>query len=396
MNRAMPTAEAAVARRIEDLDADPDLKRSLFPVVDHWVFLGHAAVCPLTAPVRRSMEAYLARAVEGDQEIAFPDGMEREIRGMAARLLGIAVDEIALVGPTSLALSFVAEGLDLAPGDNAVIDPADFPSNVYPWLRLRERGIEVRSVGVPPGRTVTVADLERVVDDRTRLVSLASVHFLSGRRLDIEALGSFLRGRGIWFNVDAIQGLGAVGTPGACADSLAADAHKWLLGPQGVGILAVRRESQDKLRPPAVGWRNARCPDFVSQGEVRYLDGAVRYEAGSHCFAGLAGLHAALRLLLDFGIDAIERRNVERTLRLARELEDRGWELAHRPTRETASAIVSFTRAGEDMASLHRRLREARIWASLRSGQDGRHWIRVSPHFYNADADIEMVLSMLD
>lgn len=395
MSTTVPSADAAVIRRIEDLDADPGLKRSLFPVVDHWVFLGHAAVCPLSAPVRRSIETYLARAVEGDQELLFPRGMEREIREMAARLLGVAVDEIALVGPTSLALSFVAEGLDLAEGDNVVIDPADFPSNVYPWLRLRERGVEVRSVGVPPSRTVAVADLERVMDDRTRLVSLASVHYLSGRRLDLAALGTFLRGRGVWFNVDAIQGLGAVDTPGAYADSLAADAHKWLLGPQGVGILAVRRESQERLRPPAVGWRNAQCPDFVSQEEVRYLDGAVRYEAGSHCFAGLAGLHAALRLLLEFGIEAIERRNVERTLRLARDLADRGWELAHPPTRETASAIVSFTRAGEDMGGLHRRLRDARIWASLRSGQDGRHWIRVSPHFYNADTDIERLLSVV-
>lgn len=394
MNR-LTSSSAAAVRRIDDLDADPGLRRSLFPVVDHWVFLGHAAVCPLSGPVRRSIGDYVARAVEGDQELLFPGGMEREIREMSARLLDVDADEIALVGPTSLALSFVAEGLDLASGDNAVIDPADFPSNVYPWLRLRDRGVEVRPIGVGPDRAVTVADLERVVDERTRLVSLASVHFISGRRLDLKALGTFLLERGIWFNVDAIQGLGAVDTPGAYADSLAADAHKWLIGPQGVGVLAVRRASQEKLRPPAVGWRNAVCPDFVSLDEVRYRDGAIRYEAGSPCLAGLAGLHAALKLLFEFGMEAIERRNVERTLRLAGELVDRGWELAHRPDRETASAIVSFTRDGEDMAAVHRQLKEARIWVSLRTGQDGRQWIRVSPHFYNPDADIDMLLSHL-
>src|SRR5439155_24438330 len=143
------------------------------------------------------------------------------------------------------------------------------------------------------------------VDENTRLVALASCHFISGYRIDLEAIGKGLRQRGILFCLDAIQTLGAFPTTVAHVDFLAADAHKWLLGPCGAGLLYVRRELQERLNPPIYGWHNVRCPDFVAQEQITFRSGATKYEAGTHNLLGLVGLVAALELILEVGVENI-------------------------------------------------------------------------------------------
>ena len=168
-----------------------------------------------------------------------------DARKLGAQLLNCQPDEIALVGPTSLALSFVAAGLKFRRGDNILIYHDDYPSNVYPWMALAERGVEVRLLNTRGLGVIRPKDVMGQVDENTRLVALASCHFISGFRLEHQAIGKFLRERGILFCLDAIQTLGAFPTTVEHVDFLAADAHKWLLGPCGAGIFYVRRELQE-------------------------------------------------------------------------------------------------------------------------------------------------------
>ncbi len=197
------------------------------------------------------------------------------------------------VGPTSLALSFVAAGLNFRKGDNILIYHDDYPSNVYPWMALAEQGVKVRLLNTRGLGIIRTIDVMGQVDEDTKLVALASNHFISGHRLEHDAIGKFLHEREILFCLDAIQTLGAFPTTVEHVDFLAADAHKWLLGPCGAGVLYVKRDLQAKLNPPVYGWHNVRNPNFVAQEKIEFRSGAAKFEAGTHNLIGLVGLLAA-------------------------------------------------------------------------------------------------------
>ncbi|MCX7915344.1 MAG: aminotransferase class V-fold PLP-dependent enzyme, partial [Verrucomicrobiae bacterium] len=315
-----------------------------------------------------------------------------ESRQLAARLTGVNAEEIAFTGNTSMGLAMVAEGLPWQAGDNVVCYRDDYPANVYPWMNLARRGVEVRFVTpAVPGR-ITVAELEPVVDRRTRLVALPSAHFLTGWRLDIAAISAFLRDRGVLFCLDAIQTLGALDTPLRYVDFAAADAHKWLLGPVGVAVLYVRRELQDLLRPALVGWNNAKCPGFITREQLEFWPNARRYEPGTLMLAGIVGLHAGLEMILNLGPMAIEQRVLALARRLGEQLTAGGWSLLGPDPREFPSGltgIVTFHREGLDMIRLYERLRAERIHLSLRQDRQGRHYLRASAHFYNTERDLD-------
>jgi len=381
---------------IAQLHQDEDLRRYEFPVAQHTIFLAHAAVCPLP---RRVVEAVAQCARAGaldDQEEAVPRSFLADTREAAARLIGAQPDEIALVGPTSLGLSFVAAGLPWRKGDNLLIYHDDYPSNVYPWMALADRGIEVRLMNVRELGRIRNVDVLGQVDEQTRLVALASCHFISGWKLDLPALGRALRQRGILFCLDAIQTLGAMPVSVESVDFLAADAHKWLLGPCGAGLFYVRRAVQERLRPVVFGWHNVRCPDFVAQDHLAFAAGARRYEAGSASLLGIAGLKAALDLLLETGVEAIAAELQRKRAWLAPALEAKGWTVLHpAPPPEHAGPILSFYREREDMAAWHQRLKDAGIATSLRADRGGRRYLRLSPHFYNTDAELHRLLELL-
>jgi selenocysteine lyase/cysteine desulfurase len=196
--------------------------------------------------------------------------------------------------------------------------------------------------------------------------------------------------------VDGIQTVGAYPTGVEHIDFLAADAHKWLLGPCGAGIFYVRKSMQEKLRPIVHGWHNVRCPGFVSQEQMTYLPDARRYEAGSANLAGLAGLIAAMELLLEVGVENIAAELLRKRALLVPVLLQQGWNALHAdaPAPNT-SGIVSLYKPGADMAAWHRKLMDARIHTSLRVDRQGRHYVRLSPHFYNTDAELHRVLEIL-
>jgi len=380
---------------LTELLANEELRRYEFPVTRDKIFLAHAGVCPLPRRVAAAVSECAQRGTLGDQE-AFVLHRLNDARQLGAQLLRCQPEEVALVGPTSLALSFVAAGLKFKKNDNILIYHDDYPANVYPWMALAERSVEVRLLNTRGLGVIRPVDIMGQVDENTRLVALASCHFISGHRIDFQAIGKFLRERGIWFCLDAIQTLGAFPTTVEHVDFLAADAHKWLLGPCGAGLLYVRRGLQEKLNPPIYGWHNVRCPNFVAQEQIVFHNGAAKYEAGTHNLLGLAGLIAAMELALEIGVENIVTELLRKRAWLVPALQAKGFTVLNADAKiENAGGIISFHQAGKDLAALHKKMTDAGVVASLRADRNGQNHIRLSPHFYNTDAELRRTLELL-
>ncbi len=375
---------------------DESLRRREFPVCTERAFLAHAAVCPLPRRVADAVAHYAQQATLDDQERPVLDSLVRDTRARAAQLIAASPDEIALVGPTSQGLNVVAAGFPFQPGDNVVFYADDYPSNVYPWMSLAEQGVAARRVTPGALGQIRLEDVLATLDSRTRLVALASCHFITGWRLDLASLAAELRARDIALCVDGIQTLGAFPTLAAHADFIAADSHKWMLGPCGAGFLYVRRAWHERLRPRSFGWHNVRCPDFVARDTLAFRTGAARYEPGSHGMLGLCGLHAAFGLLLEVGVEAIASELLRKRALLVPALLERGWDVpgADAPALHQ-SGIVSCTRTDADLPALHQRLAEQGVVCSLRTDRAGTRYLRFSPHFYNPDADLHRALALL-
>ena len=381
---------------ISELLSNEALRRDEFPVTRDKIFLAHAGDCPLPRRVSDAVARYAAQSTTGDQEkFVYPEILSHG-RKLGAQVLQCQPEEVAFVGPTSLALSFFASGLKFRRGDNILIYFDDYPSNVYPWMALAEQGVEVRMMNTRGLGFIRPLDVIGQVDERTRLVSLASCHFVSGFRVDVKAIGTALRERGILFCLDAIQTVGAFPMASDHVDLLAADAHKWLLGPCGAGVMYVRQQLQGQLNPPIYGWHNVRCPDFVAQDQLVLRSTAAKYEAGTHNLLGLVGLVAAMELLLELGIENIGRELLRKRALLVPALQAKGYTVlqATAPP-ENSSGITSFYKPGTELAPLHQKLLDANIITSLRADRIGQKYIRLSPHFYNPDAELERVIELL-
>jgi cysteine desulfurase / selenocysteine lyase len=380
---------------LAEILANEELRQREFPVAQGKIFLAHAGVCPLPYRVANAIAECARQGTFGDQETF---GLHRldDARKLAAQLLNCQSDEVALVGPTSLALSFVAAGLNFRKGDNILVYYDDYPSNVYPWMALAARGVEVRLLNTRGLGVIRPMDVMVQVDENTQLVALASCHFIGGFRLEHQAIGKFLRERGILFCLDAIQTLGAFPTTVEHVDFLAADAHKWLLGPCGAGILYVRRDLQEKLNPPIYGWHNVHSPNFVAQEQIIFRSGAVKYEAGTINLIGLVGLIAAIELALEIGVDNIVAELLRKRAWLVPALQVKGFTVLNADVKtENASGIVSFYQNGKDLEALNQKLTNTGIIASLRTNRAGQKFIRLSPHFYNTDEELQRTLELL-
>jgi len=376
--------------KLDELLRDEALRRREFPVCEQKIFLAHAGVSPLPRRVSEAMRGYLEAATRDDQEDVLPEQIVGKTRQLAASLIEARAEEIAFVGSTSMGLAMVAAGLSWELGDNVVCYRDDYPANVYPWMNLASRSVEVRFVEPRQYGNVTVEDLEQVVDERTRLVSLASVHFVSGWRLDVDRIGQYLHERGVLFCLDGIQSLGALRTRMQHVDFAAADAHKWLLGPLGVAILFVCKKHFEQMRPSLVGWHSATCPDYIAQEKLTFWPDSRRYEPGSLNLVGLVGLHAALELILDCGIGAVEARVLDLARRAIEEGERQGLRVMGAKVDDMGlSGIVSFVSDKRDVAELHAKLSQANLVTSLRRRRDGVRCLRLSPHFYNSFTELD-------
>jgi selenocysteine lyase/cysteine desulfurase len=381
---------------IAELLSNEDLRRREFPVAREKIFLAHAGVCPLPRRVADAIADCAAQGTLGDQEEFMLSRLDHA-RKLAATLIHCQPEEVALVGPTSLGLSFVASGLKFKRNDNVLIYHDDYPSNVYPWMALAERNVEVRLLNVRSLGMIRPRDVVGQIDENTRLVALASCHFISGYRIEFDEIGKLLRERGILFCLDAIQTLGAFPTTMEHVDYLAADAHKWLLGPCGAGIFYVRRALQESLNPPIWGWHNVRNPNFVAQDTIEFRHDARKFEAGTQNLIGVTGLIAAMEFALELGVENIAAELMRKRAWMVPELQKRGCTVLNAtPAPENTGSMISFFAKDGNMAALHKKLTGAGIVTSLRVDRSGQNYIRISPHYYNTDAELKKVLEVLD
>ncbi len=366
--------------------------RSQMPVADRFAYFDHAAVAPLSQMARQAIMQWCNQATaEGDT--VWPGWHQRveEARALAARLLGADEAEVALVHSTTEGITLVAEGYPWQVGDNVVTLENEFPSNQYPWLNLASRGVETRRVSPRDGR-VDLARLEAACDARTRIIAASWVGYLSGWRTDLDALVELTHRRGALLCVDAIQGLGVfpLDVKATPIDFLAADGHKWLLGPEGAGLFYLRREHLDLLRPIGVGWHSVVRSSDYGHIELDLKPNAARYEGGTQNMVGFIGLAASIEMLLEYGTAAIGRRILDITDLASERLQQCGAALSSQREGDHRSGIVSFEMPGRDSLELKRRLMSAGVVTSARSGK-----LRISPHAYINAGDIDRLIDGL-
>jgi cysteine desulfurase/selenocysteine lyase len=378
-----------------NLYPDETQRRALFPVAAQKIFFAHAGVNALPAPVADAICDYTRRSSRGPQEFG---AVLRDVQGarrICADFIGAEADEIALLGPTSLGLSLFANGLPWREGDELLCYHGDYPANVYPWLELRRRGVVVRYLEPEIPGEITPELVAAALTPRTRLVALASAHFITGYRIDIDAIGQLLHARGILFSLDAIQTLGAFPTRVTHVDFLSADAHKWLLGPLAIGIVFVKKTHFDLLRPTLLGAWNVVSPNFQTQDEIVFVPTAQRYEPGVLNVAGIYGMVAAIQLIQSHGIDTVAARLLELKAYLLSRLQSLGFQVLGPRTGPAASGITTFAHPTVSSAVLFAALERAGVAASLRRDRQGREHLRFSPHLYNTEAELDEALAAL-
>ena len=380
-----------------NLFPDEAQRRELFPVCREKIFFGHASVTALPKFVADAVCAYTRQSSENHQEFGDVLRDVKQTRKTCAAFIGAQPDEIALLGPTSLGLSLFANGLPWREGDEVLCYHGDYPANVYPWLELRRRGVIVRYLEPTAPGEITPALVAAALTPRTRLVALASCHFFTGYRIDIEAIGTLLHERGILFSLDAIQTLGAfpLDVARAHVDFLSADAHKWMLGPLAIGIVYVKRAHFELLRPTLLGAWNVVSPNFNALDEINFVPTAQRYEPGVLNIAGALGMKAALDFFLTLGHEKISARLLELKAVLVHQIEPLGFQILGPREGTNASSITTFRHASASSAALFAALEKAGVVASLRHDREGRDYLRFSPHCYNTEAEIATAVTAL-
>lgn len=369
-----------------------ELREREFPVARTWAYFDHAAVSPLPACAADRLRAWVDHQ-ERNGVVDWPDWERRldELRADLAGLIAASVEEIALVTSTTAGLGLVAEGFPWRAGDVVVTAADEYPSNLYPWMNLADRGVEVRLVPGRDGR-VPLEDLIDAIHGRARLVTISHVQFASGFRADLKRLGTACRERGVALCVDAIQGLGPleIDVDSMGIDFLAADGHKWLLGPEGAGFLYVRRDWFDRIRTIGVGWHSVVGTYNDPRSSFVLKPTAQRWEGGSYAMPGMQAFAESARLIRTLGAAAVSRRILEQAERCRTLARRHGWAVYGPKAAEEESGIVVIERDGIDPAAFVARARRAGVVLCARRGR-----VRLSPHVYNGDADFERLEGLL-
>ena len=364
-----------------------------FPLAEDLVYLNHAAVSPWP---NRTSEAVIRFAQENTRQGArnYTEWtvMERNLRQQCAKMLNTSAENLAFAKNTSEALSFVASGFPWEAGDNVVIPSGEFPSNRVVWESLQSRGVSVRQI--PLGNTREPEELLlRAFDSRTRLLSVSSVQYATGLRLDLERLGAACKQAGAAFCVDAIQGLGALphDVSAMDIDFLAADAHKWLLGPEGIALFYCSPVWRERLVLHEYGWHMLEAAHDYERVDWQPANSARRFEPGSPNMLGIHALSSSLSLIEETGIDIIESRILQRSEYLFEFFAgDSAFHVVTPASKGRYAGIVTIRHERVDAAKLHAGLREHNIVCAARGGG-----IRFSPHFYTAFAKIDRAVEAL-
>ncbi len=366
--------------------------RAETPVAKNWAYFDHAAVAPLSGRAQQAILAWAEEyAANGDAHSTKLSREVERIRELGARLLGAPKEEVAHVANTTAGINLVAEGYPWRSGDNVVFPANEFPSNQYPWMNLAARGVVARRVECPDGR-IDWDKMAEACDNRTRIIALSWVGYSTGYRVDLDEAVQFAHERGAHLFVDAIQGLGVfpLDVERTPIDFLAADGHKWLLGPEGAGLFYLRREHLDLLRPINLGWHSVAHSSDYTRIELNLRASAARYEGGTWNMPGILGLGGSLELLLEHGASAIGARILQVTDQICERLTRLGATIASDRNPRHASGIISFTLPGVDPNTVRRQCLDRGVVLNNRAGK-----IRVSAHAYNDEADAERLIASL-
>jgi len=363
-----------------------------FPVNTTRIFFDHAKVSPLPQRVRDAVNAFTHDACENGTKNykSWMDEVER-VRGKFARLINGDVDEIAFVKNTSEGISIVANGLDWKPGDNVVIPDIEFPSNVYPWWNLKRLGVETRMVKSKDGRII-FDDLIYQTDKRTRIISVSSVECNSGFRNDLNRIGAFCKENNILFCVDAIQSLGVLkmDVKRDNIDFLSADGHKWMLSVEGLGGFYISKNVLEKIYPVTVGWDSVvNAWDFMNY-DFTFRPDAKRFEEGSFNTMSIFAFGAALDLLQETGIDAIQSSVLSQGDYMMEGLQKRGIKILNSKIKKERSGIISYELKAEPQ-QFSTYMLENNVSLTVRDGI-----ARLSPHYYNSQDEADRFFELLD
>jgi cysteine desulfurase / selenocysteine lyase len=373
---------------------DPIEARHLFPLVERYIHMNHAGVSPMSQRVRAAIEQVVDASMNRPYRDHWSQDEADRVRELVARLINASPDSIALTRSTAHGMSLLAQGLDWNAGDNVVGATGEYPANVYPWMALEPRGVEFRQARPVDGR-ITPEDVLKLVDDRTRVVALSHVEFWNGFRLNLEAIGAECGRRGIVFAVDVMQSAGAlrVDVDRMPIDFCAAGAGKWLMGPPGIGFCFCAPALLERVRPVIVGSGSVAAPDRYFEYDLTPAPSARRFEESVVSLLDTAAFGAALELLLEVGTEVIEKRVLDLAARLAEGLASVGCELVEPWPRARAesSGIVSFRKPGISAAAVLRDL-EAAARVIARTHRD---FVRLSPHFYNTEEEVDRVLEVM-
>ena len=372
--------------------------RELMPVTKRYAYFDHAAVGPIPQPTAQAIQKWTDQSLfQGD--VCWPEwsaGAAR-LRISAAKLLGCQSNEIALIPNTTFGINMIAQGFRWGGSpcrESVVVLSNEFSSNLLPWLALERRGVEVRRVPVDESGVVSLDAISEAIDGTTRLVSVSWVGYFSGFRMDLAKLCERVHRAGAQLFVDAIQGLGvfSLNTQEIPIDYLAADGHKWMLGPEGAGLLFIRQKNLERLEPLMQGWGSLQMAGQFQTTNMVLKNDASRYEGGSANHVGQLGLAESLEVLLDHGCNLpdnpVEQAVLENAAYITEGLTSVGAKVYRAKSSARSecelSGILTFELAGVDPNELRRHLLQEEIVLSVRHGR-----LRVATHAYNDQDDIQ-------
>lgn len=375
---------------------DIELIRSNFPVTQNLIYFDHAAVAPLHNQTKKIIDEYLNYFMNfGIKDYTIWAERIETIRSSFAQFIGAEASDVAFIKNTSAGLSVLANGLKYESGDNVIIPDIEFPSNVYPWMNLDRLGVKTKFLKTQNG-VVNLEDLETLIDSRTRIVSVSWVEFSNGYRNDLAAISQICKrkseeyGKKIYFCVDAIQGLGSLKLDlrEVEIDFLAADGHKWFLALEGAGILYCNKNILKDIHPTSVGWKSVK--DYLNFMNIHFdlQESAAKFEEGSMNVAGILSLEASLELFNKYGIENIEKRVLGLTKYAAEIMQSEGIEVMSVLEEKHRSGILTFRTKNTDKDYL--RLLANKVQLSKRGDL-----LRISPHFYNTDDEIDKFVKLL-
>lgn len=364
-----------------------------FPIKRKMVYLNNASIGPLSTRVIAAVDEFM-NDVRDHGRIHYPDWCrfaDHEIKAKIGRFIGADKSEIAFVKNTTEGILLVANGLDWRDGDNVIIADIEYPSNVYCWMNLARRGVAIKWVKTKLGR-ILVEDIEALIDQRTRMVSLSGVQFSNGFRLDLERTSEVCRKHGVLLNLDMIQHLGALdlNLGDYSVDFLSAGGHKWLLAPIGTGFFYCRRASLDYLHPHNVGYHSVDKSEDHMDYDLTFRPDAGRFEEALVNFPGIWGLNAALDIFLELGMKKVEH-HIQGLVNLAIEgLEEKGYSIISSKETKERSGILSFRHPHLSLDEIRDRLEQGRVFLAIRGSG-----LRISPSVYNDEEDIRAMLEAL-